>query len=214
VRVAVFSDVHANLPALEAFVAATRPEVDAYLCLGDVVNYGPWNDECLELVHSLPLLAHLEGNHEQMFRTRDWSSELPLVQEFSAWSIARFTRTDLIQDLPQQHALPPFRCAHTIGDRRIYADTPVEIDMPHLIGHSHHQFDVLRGGQRLVNCGSVGQNRREIDVLNYAIFDAETGAVALREAIYPLAPLLSELVARGCPPRCLAYYTQKPRRSR
>ena len=66
-RYAVFSDVHANLPALERFVDQTRAEVDAYICLGDVVNYGPWNDECLDLVISLPGIVYIEGNHERLF---------------------------------------------------------------------------------------------------------------------------------------------------
>jgi predicted phosphodiesterase len=213
VRVAVFSDVHANLPALEVFVRKTRGEVDGYLCLGDVVNYGPWNDECLELVHSLPLVAYIEGNHELLFRSGDWSSELPLVQEFSAWSRSYFTRGDLIEGLPQSHSMAAFRFAHTVDGRRIYANTPVEIDAPHFIGHSHHQFDVMRSGHRLVNCGSVGQNRGEIDVLNYALFDSTTGAIELLEATYPVGLLLAEMEARGCPPRCMAYYAGKPRRA-
>ena len=66
-RLAIFSDVHGNLPALELFVADTERVVDGYVCLGDVVNYGPWSDECVELVCSLPNIIYLEGNHERMF---------------------------------------------------------------------------------------------------------------------------------------------------
>ena len=62
VRVAVFSDVHGNLPALEVFVKSTRGQVDMYVCLGDVVDYGPWNDECLEMTMGLPNIVLLEGN--------------------------------------------------------------------------------------------------------------------------------------------------------
>src|SRR6266568_7168235 len=65
--VAVFGDVHANLPALETFLGQVEGHVDAYLCLGDVVNYGPWNDECLERITALPEVTLLEGNHERLF---------------------------------------------------------------------------------------------------------------------------------------------------
>jgi predicted phosphodiesterase len=67
VIIAILSDVHGNLPALEKFLKSTKYIADTYICLGDVVNYGPWNDECLEFVHSLPGVVLLEGNHERLF---------------------------------------------------------------------------------------------------------------------------------------------------
>jgi hypothetical protein len=48
-RVAVFSDGHANLPALEAVLAdITATGVDARYGLGDLVGYAPWPNEVLE----------------------------------------------------------------------------------------------------------------------------------------------------------------------
>ena len=44
-RYAIFSDIHANLPALETFVESTRPRVDAYRSQGDAVDSGPRNHE-------------------------------------------------------------------------------------------------------------------------------------------------------------------------
>ena len=46
-RYALISDVHANLPALEAVLAdvAARPDVDATFHLGDLVGYAPWPNE-------------------------------------------------------------------------------------------------------------------------------------------------------------------------
>ena len=43
-RVAVLSDIHGNLPALEAVLAAVGP-YDALWQLGDIVGYGPQPDE-------------------------------------------------------------------------------------------------------------------------------------------------------------------------
>ena len=59
-RLAILSDIHGNLPALEA-VAVRLRDVEQVVCLGDVVNYGPWNDECLELLRTLPRLVLLEA---------------------------------------------------------------------------------------------------------------------------------------------------------
>jgi predicted phosphodiesterase len=63
-RVAVLSDVHANLHALEAVLAAVeRERPDAVWCLGDVVGYGPQPSSCCALVEERTDLA-LVGNHD------------------------------------------------------------------------------------------------------------------------------------------------------
>ena len=48
---AIISDIHGNLPALEkALNLIKKVKVDNYLFLGDVVGYGPWSNECVELI--------------------------------------------------------------------------------------------------------------------------------------------------------------------
>jgi predicted phosphodiesterase len=59
----LLSDVHANLEACEA-VLADLSGVDAYLCLGDLVGYGPDPGACLERVRRLPGLICVVGNHD------------------------------------------------------------------------------------------------------------------------------------------------------
>jgi predicted phosphodiesterase len=63
-RVAVISDIHGNLHALEAVLAdvdAERPE--AIWCLGDLVGYGPRPNECTLLVARRAAVC-LIGNHD------------------------------------------------------------------------------------------------------------------------------------------------------
>ena len=62
-RILVFSDVHANITALEA-VLNHAGEFDAVWCLGDLVGYGPDPNECIECIRSLPNLRCLVGNHD------------------------------------------------------------------------------------------------------------------------------------------------------
>lgn len=59
----VLSDIHANLEALEA-VLSDAGEVDAILCLGDLVGYGPNPNEVSERVRNLAPAACLSGNHD------------------------------------------------------------------------------------------------------------------------------------------------------
>jgi diadenosine tetraphosphatase ApaH/serine/threonine PP2A family protein phosphatase len=63
-RLAIFSDVHANLEALSAVVEAYRGEqIDHFYCLGDVVGYGANPNECADIVRELAEITIL-GNHD------------------------------------------------------------------------------------------------------------------------------------------------------
>lgn len=211
-RYAVFSDVHANLPALETFIGRTRAAVDAYVCLGDVVNYGPWNDECLDLVLALPGIVYIEGNHERLFRgDESVEHEIPLVQAFFEHSHRSFTKRQSIANLPLEVDVGDFCCTHTLDDQKIFPDTIVKFSRNCFIGHSHHQFRKDANGCTLINCGSVGQNRRVIDVLNYATYDAASGNVELHESPFDFDRFLRELRARKYPSQCIEYYAKKAR---
>ncbi len=63
-RIAVISDVHGNLPALERVLADIgRERPDEVWCLGDTVGYGPWPTECCQGVRSCAQVT-LVGNHD------------------------------------------------------------------------------------------------------------------------------------------------------
>ena len=62
-RILVISDVHGNYPALEA-VLASVVTVDAVWCLGDLVGYGPFPNQCIERISTLPNLTCVLGNHD------------------------------------------------------------------------------------------------------------------------------------------------------
>ena len=63
-RWGIFCDIHANLEALDAVLAAlTRERIDRYLCLGDIVGYGANPRECIAEIKKIdaPTIA---GNHD------------------------------------------------------------------------------------------------------------------------------------------------------
>ncbi|MDW7982818.1 MAG: metallophosphoesterase family protein [Thermomicrobium sp.] len=62
-RVLVIADVHANLAALEAVLAAAGP-VDRIWCLGDVIGYGPRPRECVDRIRQLAPATTVMGNHD------------------------------------------------------------------------------------------------------------------------------------------------------
>lgn len=64
-RIAIISDIHANLPALEASlegIDSQRP--DAIYCLGDLVNQNVWNNEVVEIIRSRGIRC-VRGNHDE-----------------------------------------------------------------------------------------------------------------------------------------------------
>src|SRR5690606_27712049 len=64
-KIAFFSDIHANLPALEAcFIDMDGRELDAVYCLGDLVGYNVWPNEVINEIRKrrIPTIA---GNYDQ-----------------------------------------------------------------------------------------------------------------------------------------------------
>src|SRR4051794_10002962 len=88
-RWGVISDVHANVHALDAVLRALRREsVDAILCAGDVVGYGPHPNECVERLASLdPQPVAIAGNHDLMAIGRLRTDGIaPLARQTIAWT--------------------------------------------------------------------------------------------------------------------------------
>lgn len=92
-RVAVVSDIHSNLHALEAVLAAVDADApDELWCLGDLVGYGPRPNECCDAVEARAAVC-LAGNHDLAVR-----GDIELF-EFSgeAAAAARWTRDVLTE---------------------------------------------------------------------------------------------------------------------
>ena len=63
-RIAIISDIHSNLIALESvFHDIEQLWVDKIVCLGDVVGYGPAPNECVDLIKQKVDVC-LMGNHD------------------------------------------------------------------------------------------------------------------------------------------------------
>jgi predicted phosphodiesterase len=119
VRYALISDIHANLPALEAVLAdiARRHDIDATYHLGDLVGYAPWPNEVVELIRARSI-AGVSGNYDSTVAT-DYKHcgcryEDPRQEELShesfAWTKAHIspaTRT-VLGALPFRLDLRPY----------------------------------------------------------------------------------------------------------
>jgi predicted phosphodiesterase len=107
-RLAIFSDVHANIEALSAVLEAYRREsVDEYYCLGDVVGYGASPNECAELIRNLAKVTIL-GNHDAAVAGRmDYSYYYEAARQALDLHSRQLTPENLawLKGLPYKHDL-------------------------------------------------------------------------------------------------------------
>ncbi len=114
-RYAVFSDVHANLEALEAVAAdAAAHGPDAFVCLGDLVGYGPDPNECVARVRTLGGCV-IAGNHDlAAVGGADLDRFTPLARAAIEWTIGVLSgeAARFLSSLPLRLELPAFLGVH------------------------------------------------------------------------------------------------------
>jgi putative phosphoesterase len=181
-RLAVLSDVHGNLAALEAVaedIARWRP--DEVMFAGDIVNRGPRSLDCLRFVQARMHDAGwrvLRGNHEGYVLNvvREPDARPPGI-EGAVRENVRWVRQQLGEAAPELETLPERVSLATAGgevrvvhasmrhDRdNILVDTPDEVlrlqiaPAPELfvVGHTHRPLIRTVDGTLVVNVGSAG----------------------------------------------------------
>jgi putative phosphoesterase len=207
-RVAALSDIHGNLPALEAVLAELEREpVDAIVVVGDIVG-GPFSAEVLDRLVRLPDIRFVRGNADRLVLEGesehgvDWSAERERLGEdrlelVRAWPLSLELEIEPLGRVLFCHATPSAdepiftRLTPDADVRELLGDTGAEVVV---VGHTHVQFDRrLEDGPRVVNAGSVGmpyEGRRGAfwallgpDVeLRRTEYDVEAAVEAMRES--------------------------------
>lgn len=209
-KVLVVSDIHGNLPAIEA-VLKRETDWDKLICLGDVVDYGPWSNECVDLINSIKHCITLMGNHEEFFIHKNYDNIGSLSYEFYKFCLPSFNRTELIKEYKNNIVIDDFILQHTINDQYIFADTKIQLTNNYFVGHSHRQFEYKDNGYTLVNPGSVGQNREFINRIDYALWYTDKREVQLKNIVYDISIVTTEMRKQNYPAACVAYYENKPK---
>lgn len=222
-KIALIADIHANLPALEAVLKDARDQhVDEIWCLGDVIGYGPFPNECVRLVQQACARVIL-GNHDDKVASIDKiQCVMNAAQEDHKAFVFRWTHQalgraerDYLQSLPKQ-------AQFTLMGRRIglYHGSPdgmndaltpytpsarlealaqkAEADLM-LVAHSHDVFSRKVKSALFINPGAVGRPFDQDLRANYAVLDLdEAKATALfRRVEYDIAPCLVEMQEKG-----------------
>jgi putative phosphoesterase len=227
-RVAIFTDIHGNLPALEASLDAIEQlNVDSVYCGGDLVGYGPYPNEVCALIQARRIPT-IYGNYDYAI-ARDLedcgcayvtSHDRELGQQSVAWTLAHTDQRskDFMRDLPfdLRFALDDRRIRLVHGSPRkvneyLFEDKPARTferiatgaDCDVLVfGHTHKPWIHEYGGVLFVNCGSVGKPKDGDPRAAFGILELDhTGAVraSIERVPYDAEAVAREVQAAGLP---------------
>jgi predicted phosphodiesterase len=207
-RVLILSDVHGNLPSLE-YVLKQEKSADLVVSLGDVVNYGPWSNECVDLLDAIENKVQIIGNHEEAFLSGIYPGQNIIAKAFFEKCYPSFDRKGKISNYIENFSFGNFEFTHTLNDSYIFPDTEIQIENNTFIGHSHRMFSKMVQNYLLVNAGSVGQNRLNIDEINYVVWDTESDVIELIRKAYSANKLINEMQVKKYPEICINYILSK-----
>ena len=179
-RLAVFSDVHGNIAALDAVLSdIEQRDVDHLLCLGDLVAEGPFPSQVIERVRQLGCPV-VQGNTDTWYKEplpAGWKPETAvqtIVYDCYTWMKDQLSPEDhaYLLSLPFDHRIGSILAVH--GSPRssreaMLPDTPEEelLEMLGpvycgvqvvLCGHTHRTMQRRAGGRTVLGAGSVAMS--------------------------------------------------------
>jgi putative phosphoesterase len=210
VRLGIVADIHGNLPALEAVLAA-MPRVDLLLCCGDIVGYYPDVNEVCALLREHQALV-VRGNHDAYaigelqpdpakaaaYRT-DWTranlqpahlrwlETLPVQLQFR-WGHLRLT---------VRHANPWDEEMYLYSDSPQLAHVALEAGEILVLGHTHRPMQTKAGKGTVLNPGSVGQPRDWNPDASYALCETLAESIEIRRVPYAARDFQDRLEGLG-----------------
>jgi len=233
-RVAVLSDIHANLTALDAVVASI-PSVDEVWHLGDVVGYGPHPDEVVGRLRDLGAVG-VRGNHDaaalggreiESFnvdarRAMEWT-RATIADETKAWLAAQPETLEregflLVHGSPRDPiweyvtSTPVARAAMAAMETRagLHGHTHLPIAYIEEDGRLETMSPgsgselKIEGRRVLLNPGSVGQPRDGIPTSGWMLLDTDAGAATWRRTAYDISDVQAAMTRLGLPERLVA----------
>ena len=217
--IAIISDVHSNLTALEA-VIDKLPRYDELFCLGDIVGYGPQPNEVVSRLVGLRPAVTLVGNHDYATVSGDvqgFSANAATAVEWTRQKLDRASRDYLAALKPSariEREGRTFALFH--GSPRdplneyVFPGIPVAIGRSLvraasagivLLGHTHMPMLYRFEDSVLANPGSVGQPRDGDPRASFALLTLSQGDVKfeVRRVEYDIDAVADRILHSGLP---------------
>jgi predicted phosphodiesterase len=231
VRVAVLSDIHANVTALDA-VLADIPSIDEVWHLGDIVGYGPEPDVVVARLREVGAIG-VRGNHDvaavggleiEAFNidartamewtrsvigddTRSWLRALPERLERAGFTLVHGSPRDPTWEYVTSTPVAQAGMAAMSTRSGLHGHTHVPIAYVEQDGRletmspSNGSALTFDGRRVLLNPGSVGQPRDGIPASSWLLLDTDAGTATWRRTAYDVAAVQTTMVAVGLPDR-------------
>lgn len=216
-RILVLGDVHSNWVALQA----VPQDFDAYLFVGDLVDYGTEPVPCVDWMRRY-MTVGVRGNHDHAVAQRVPPREGGGFRSLAAatrplhWNVLTHTRMKFLARLPvtvrtqlggmnfyMVHATPrdPMD-EYLIADPDAWLSRLKGIDADIVcVGHTHIPFHIDLGRVQVLNPGSVGQPRDGDPRCSYAVI--ENGKVEIRRVEYDIDAAIDQMKKSGIDPEAL-----------
>ena len=216
-RVLVLSDIHGNMPALEAIVK--DEDWDLMICLGDLVDYGPWPDEVIDYIMENADYTVM-GNHDYSLA---FGAECGCSEEYVELTLHTRKATlyrlselhkSYLQSLPEKLDLEMggkvIHLVHGSYKNPLYGF--VSPSMPEkailkemdgakgivLFGHSHIPMEKeLKEDLKIINPGSVGFPKENDPRASYIVI--ENGKFRLKKVEYDIEKMVSGIESMEIP---------------
>ena len=207
----LISDIHGNYEALKEVLG--QENWDAIYCMGDIVDYGPSNQECVQAIRDNADLV-VRGNHDNAVafgvdcgcgyeikelsqevrkitvediskESKDYLREIPMTESTEEYFLTHASKNDLYKYLKPDTSENEFEGFKDIDQNVVF------------LGHTHIPMDREIDGKRYINPGSLGQPRDGDTRAAYAVleddeitferleYDIETVIGKMREKDYP-----------------------------
>ena len=226
-RAAVITDIHANLPALEAALARIEElGIEVVYCGGDLVGYGPHPNEVCGLIaeRGIPTIY---GNYDYAIG-RDLEDcgcayvdqhDRELGQQSVQWTLAHTDERSqaFMRELPFDlrfqigsssvhlvHGSPRKVNEYLFEDKpaRLYERLAAAEEADVLVfGHTHRPWVREHAGVLFVNCGSVGKPKDGDPRAAFAVLDASSGElrVTIERVAYDADAVAAKVREAGLP---------------
>jgi putative phosphoesterase len=196
-KIAVISDIHSNILALEAVLKdIERQQVDQVYCAGDLVGYAPFPNDVIELIRQKQIPTVM-GNYDdgigfmRFICGCDYKDEKAqaLGEKSIVWTKAHTTEEnkDFLRNLPSEIRFTvdgkkvllvhgsPNRLNEYITENipRDYALDLIELNEADILicGHTHIPFKMVLKDKLLINVGSVGKPKHGEPSARYSTVD-------------------------------------------
>ncbi len=223
-QLAIFSDVHGNLPALHSVLEDLKQRgVEQAYCLGDLVDFAPWSNEVINCIRYLQIPC-LMGNHDERIA---FDYEISPLSKHSAKEIAsrikaiNYTKQTLtaenkafLRTLPLKMSMT-FKVAgreiklllvhgsSSSNEEYIYETHP-EDDIHNIMttesadilimGHTHLPYIRYIQQKMAINCGSVGRSKEASGLATYLLLNV-TDSTVIPEIVRLAYPIQETIVA-------------------